>query len=307
MMGPWSSKQDSNEEITKQINDLDSLISLIAEKQVSIHKEIDTQSDAIKKLVDGKEKVKHLLNTSHSSRGDHIDYFHKASVLQRQLDDLNRHCKELEREKNHVDSERRRFQSKKEQLEKDVERLKEKDHERMNLQKQNAELEREVQRLRYHLEEVSHKKPVQIYIYAPSMNEKISSAVRSELQMILMSHLEATRGRQLEIVYTSDARSVSSNKPLIVLCINASRLGTDVEQALQQVNCSKSVTVAVIHHKELHALPPQTSEKLLYGDKFRDLYAIVDIAFLTNKGMYTCDMNNKALERLTEFICQFDT
>ncbi|XP_062617149.1 uncharacterized protein LOC134278861, partial [Saccostrea cucullata] len=236
MMGPWFSKQDNNEEITKQINDLDSLISLIAEKQESMHTEIDSQSDAIKKLVDGKERVKHLLNTSHSSRGDHTDYFHKASVLQRQLDDLNRDYKELMREKKHVDFERRRFQSENEKLEKEVKRLKETDNERMKLQKQNGALERELQRLKCHLEEVMRKKPVQVYIYAPSMNEKISTAVRSELQVILMGHLEATRGRQLEIVYTSDARSVSSSKPLIVLCINASRLGTDVEQALQQVN-----------------------------------------------------------------------
>ncbi|XP_061174088.1 centrosomal protein of 162 kDa-like [Saccostrea echinata] len=307
MMGYSFSKQDSNEEITKQINDLDSLISIIATKQESMHREINSQSDEIKKLVDGKEKVKHLLNTPRSSRGDQIDYMHKANVLQRSLDDLKRSYDELLREKNYVDSERKRFQSDKEQLEKEVRRWKEKDRERVTLQHQNGELEREVQRLKYRLEEAMRKKPVQIYIYAPSMNEKISTAVRSELQIILMGHLEATRGRQLEIVYTSDAKSVSSNKPLIVLCINASRLGTDVEQALQQVNCSKSVTVAVIHHKELHALPPQTSEKLLYGDKFRDLYAIVDIAFLTSKGMYTCDMNNRALERLTEFICQFDT
>ena len=63
------------------------------------------------------------------------------------------------------------------------------------------------------------------------------------------------------------------------------------------------MTVVVIHHKELHALPPQASEKLLHSDKVQSLYAVVDIAFLTHKGMYPCDMNNKSLDRLTEFIC----
>ena len=69
------------------------------------------------------------------------------------------------------------------------------------------------------------------------MNEKISSAVRSELEAILSGHMEATRDKGLAIQFTQDPQSVPPNKPLIVLCINASRLGTDVEQALQNVTC----------------------------------------------------------------------
>lgn len=74
-------------------------------------------------------------------------------------------------------------------------------------------------------------------MYASSMNERILNAVRSELQSILSQHIEATRDKKLEIVPLEDPKSVPANKPLIVLCINASRLGTDVEQALQQVTC----------------------------------------------------------------------
>nr|XP_034323248.1 uncharacterized protein LOC117688820 [Crassostrea gigas] len=179
------------------------------------------------------------------------------------------------------------------------------------LKKENSELktklrekEDEVANLQYKLNK-STREPVLVYMYASSMNERISNAVRSELQSILSQHVEATRDKKLEIVPLEDPKSVPANKPLIVLCINASRLGTDVEQALQLVTCSRSVTVAVIHHKEYHALPPQASEKLLHSEKIRELYAVVDIAFLTNKGMYACDMNNKSLEKLTNFICEF--
>lgn len=179
------------------------------------------------------------------------------------------------------------------------------------LKEENAKLERklretegEVTHLRNLLDR-STREPVLVYMYASSMNEKISNAVRSELQSILSQHVDATRDKKLKIVPLQDPKSVPANKPLIVLCINASRLGTDVEQALQQVTCSRSVTVAVIHHKEFHALPPQASEKLLHSEKIRELYAVVDIAFLTNKGMYACDMNNKSLEKLTNFICEF--
>lgn len=74
-------------------------------------------------------------------------------------------------------------------------------------------------------------------MFASSMNERISNAVRSELQLILSQHIEATRDKKLEIVPLDDPKSIPANKPLIVLCINASRLGTDVEQALQLVTC----------------------------------------------------------------------
>lgn len=74
-------------------------------------------------------------------------------------------------------------------------------------------------------------------MYASSMNERILNAVTSELQSILSQHVDATRDKKLEIVPLEDPKSVPANNPLIVLCINASRLGTDVEQALQQVKC----------------------------------------------------------------------
>nr|XP_022332205.1 uncharacterized protein LOC111129943 [Crassostrea virginica] len=173
-----------------------------------------------------------------------------------------------------------------------------------SLRGQLAERDEEIARLHEQIDSqrVTHES-VQVYMYTSSMNEKISSAVRSELEKILSGHMEATRDKGLAIQFTQDPQSVPPNKPLIVLCINASRLGTDVEQALQNVTCCQSVTVVVIHHKELHALPPQASEKLLHSDKVQSLYAVVDIAFLTHKGMYPCDMNNKSLDRLTEFIC----
>lgn len=181
------------------------------------------------------------------------------------------------------------------------------------LKKENSELKRklrdkeeEVGNLRS-LVDKSKREPVLVYMYASSMNERILNAVTSELQSILSQHVDATRDKKLEIVPLEDPKSVPANNPLIVLCINASRLGTDVEQALQQVKCSRSVAVAVIHHKEIHALPPQASEKLLHSEKVRELYAVVDIAFLTNKGMYACDMNNKSLEKLTNFICEFSS
>ncbi|XP_056023027.1 uncharacterized protein LOC125652271 isoform X4 [Ostrea edulis] len=251
-------------------------------KQV-LHKQVESQNIKITKLKEGKESVEKLLEGARPSHEGNRHLEHELKTKIRGLEERN--TKLL--------------------------------NENGKLQKENGELKNETSKLRNknqelrdeitNLELASRKKPVQVYMYAPSMNERISTAVRSELKEILTQHLGAIKDRKLDIMSTHDAKMVPVHKPLIVLCINASRLGTDVEQALQNVTCSRSVVVAVIHHKEIHALPPQASEKLLYGDKFRDLRAIVDIAFLTTRGMYACDMNNRALERLTDFICDFDT
>ena len=65
---------------------------------------------------------------------------------------------------------------------------------------------------------------------------------------------------------------------------------------------SRTFAVVVLHHKELHALPRQPSAKLLIGSDYKHIGAIVDIAYLTTKGIYPCDMNERSLDILANFI-----
>ncbi|XP_069125685.1 uncharacterized protein [Argopecten irradians] len=125
--------------------------------------------------------------------------------------------------------------------------------------------------------------------------------VSSEIGNMLSFKMES-RGVKIRVERCTDPQTHHNNTPLLVLCIHASRLGTDVHHALQSVKCDRSVALVVLHHKEYHALPSQPSEKLLVGGHYRQLGVIVDIAFLKSKGVYTCDMNDRSLDKLCSFI-----
>ena len=70
---------------------------------------------------------------------------------------------------------------------------------------------------------------------------------------------------------------------------------------------NKDVALLVFHHKEAHALPSQTSDKILTGSDFNHLGTIIDLAFLSQKGIYECEMNTVGIERVVSFLLQYKT
>lgn len=58
----------------------------------------------------------------------------------------------------------------------------------------------------------------------------------------------------------------------------------------------------VFHHKDIHALPNQSSERVLTEPEFKELGGIFDIAFLSDKGIYECEMNRVASISIEEFL-----
>ena len=62
------------------------------------------------------------------------------------------------------------------------------------------------------------------------------------------------------------------------------------------------MAVLIFHHKDVHALPSQASERVLTGPELRNLGGIFDLAFLSGKGMYVCDMNRVNFISLINFI-----
>lgn len=71
-------------------------------------------------------------------------------------------------------------------------------------------------------------------------------------------------------------------------------------------NC-KDIALLVFHHKDVHALPSQTSDKILTGTEFSHVGLILDFAFLTNRGIYNCELNTLGIERIVTFLLQYKT
>ncbi|CAG2199378.1 unnamed protein product [Mytilus edulis] len=134
------------------------------------------------------------------------------------------------------------------------------------------------------------------------------AAVKKELCDKMMTELEGMLRTQLALKHTPinvekhKEPPPDSTVPLIAMCVNASRLGSDVNYAIDNIDRSRTIAVVVLHHKEYHALPKQPSERLLIGSDYKHIGAIIDIAYLTHKGIYPCDMNENSLDRLVNFI-----
>jgi hypothetical protein len=62
------------------------------------------------------------------------------------------------------------------------------------------------------------------------------------------------------------------------------------------------MSILIFHHKDVHALPNQASERVLTESKFKDLGGIFDIGFLSGKGIYACDMNRAASIGIERFL-----
>uniref|UniRef100_K1P0Y5 Uncharacterized protein n=1 Tax=Magallana gigas TaxID=29159 RepID=K1P0Y5_MAGGI len=135
---------------------------------------------------------------------------------------------------------------------------------------------------------------------APSMSSLILGGLTSRLT-------DRLAGEKVDLVRQAYSGGSDVNFPLLVVCVNVSRIGADAKEALKGIPKAKDVALLVFHHKEAHALPSQTSDKILTGADFSGLGSIIDLAFLSQRGIYECDMNNVGIERVASFLLQYKT
>ncbi|XP_033734781.1 myosin-2 heavy chain, non muscle-like [Pecten maximus] len=101
------------------------------------------------------------------------------------------------------------------------------------------------------------------------------------------------------IVSFSQNPSDVTNGFQIVLCLNMSRVGTNIADSLKGMKVDRDVFVMVLHHtnkENLSALTP-TSHRVT-GNEVRQLGGILDMAFSSDGGLYECDLNNVAVEKI---------
>lgn len=68
------------------------------------------------------------------------------------------------------------------------------------------------------------------------------------------------------------------------------------------ISVTSNMALLVLHPKPSHALPSQASYRLLTGQQYKDLGAIFDMAFLSDKGIYSCEMNENSITQIIKFI-----
>ncbi|XP_033734790.1 uncharacterized protein LOC117323589 [Pecten maximus] len=96
------------------------------------------------------------------------------------------------------------------------------------------------------------------------------------------------------------------NGPLVVLCLNMSRIGTNIQDALGGIQTDKNVYVLVLHHTNKENLSSLTPTSLrVTGSELRQLGGIIDMAFSSDSGLYECDLNDNAIDKMTSIMRKY--
>ncbi|XP_021378703.1 trichohyalin-like isoform X2 [Mizuhopecten yessoensis] len=94
--------------------------------------------------------------------------------------------------------------------------------------------------------------------------------------------------------------------PLVVLCLNMSRIGTNIQDTLKGIKVDKDMIVLVLHHTSKENLSSLTPTSLrVTGSELRQLGGIIDMAFDSNNGLYACDLNTTAIEKLAIILKKY--
>ncbi|XP_069116489.1 interaptin-like [Argopecten irradians] len=105
------------------------------------------------------------------------------------------------------------------------------------------------------------------------------------------------------VVSFSQISSEVTNGFQIALCLNMSRVGTNIVDSIKGMKVDRDLFVMVLHHtnkENLSSLTP-TSHRVT-GSEVRQLGGILDMAFSSDSGLYDCDLNNAAMEKIAVIL-----
>ncbi|KAL4237654.1 hypothetical protein ACF0H5_002368 [Mactra antiquata] len=262
------------------------------------------------------EKQFHLLQSKHSKL--EMDYRKKVTELEtiekqrrnleQDLQSCHSNIKILSanlEEKAHMEKQFHLLQSKHSKLEMDY-RKKEKELE--TIKKQQRNLEQDLQNCRSNnktlsdeLHAMKMKRVLKVNLFSVRRPNTLADFEDAVIAMLKSKIDDNDRELTLEQHNNPDDVNIDTD-PTIVLCFCGSRIGTDAEKAVEGLNLSSKKALVMIHHKDVHALPQQLSERVLTGQEFKKLDFITDMAFLRDKGIFPCEINNNSLVKLVNFI-----
>ncbi|XP_069117149.1 putative leucine-rich repeat-containing protein DDB_G0290503 isoform X2 [Argopecten irradians] len=94
--------------------------------------------------------------------------------------------------------------------------------------------------------------------------------------------------------------------PLVVLCLNMSRVGTNMLDALKGIKADRDVYVLVLHNTVKENLPQLTPTGLRVTDSvLRQLGGIFDMAFNSDTGVYDCELNNSTTDKMATTLKKY--
>ncbi|XP_033734783.1 rho-associated protein kinase 2-like isoform X1 [Pecten maximus] len=166
----------------------------------------------------------------------------------------------------------------------------------------------ELQTLREHLEGYRHQRKKSIVM---GLHCSRSGLGKPLVEMVVR---ELTKGVQDRLDRNSTNLAIQfSHTPSevtcwlkVVLCLNMSGVGTNILDVLKGMKGDRDVFVLVLHHTNkanLSSVTP-TSHRIT-GSELRQLGGILDMAFSSDSGLYNCDLNNNAIDKIASVLKKY--
>ncbi|KAL4237639.1 hypothetical protein ACF0H5_002353 [Mactra antiquata] len=166
-----------------------------------------------------------------------------------------------------------------------------------NLEKRVSDLEKQINEPKQEFTIVSSDINVQMY------HSKDSTVVTDVIEQLQKQLIQSEK--LLKFTPCAKPESAQPDVPLLIMCLNSSRLGTDALRAIKGISDSKRTALIVVQYKEAHALSSSLSKQILSETEFKTLGGIFDIAYTKDQGLYACEMNTQAITDIISFIKQF--
>ncbi|XP_060085486.1 uncharacterized protein LOC132564889 [Ylistrum balloti] len=184
-------------------------------------------------------------------------------------------------------------------LHKDIERLK------GNLAKKDEEFHK----IKMELEECQRVKRKAVVMTL--LRSSRSGLGKTMVDMVIKELTRYLEGRfdsnstDISIVLCETSTNASKG-PLFVLCLNMSRVGTNIQDALEGTKSHRDVYVLVLHHTNKDNLSEMTPTSLrVTGSELRQLGGIIDMAFTSENGLYECGLNNTAVDKIVTALKRY--
>ncbi|XP_033734784.1 protein lava lamp-like isoform X2 [Pecten maximus] len=233
--------------------------------------------------------------------------------------DLQEHKEKFEKAEENLSSDTHRILQEKEQIEKTLQKT----NSELTLTKSQLEKSRtenkaltddirdkgmELQTLREHLEGYRHQRKKSIVM---GLHCSRSGLGKPLVEMVVR---ELTKGVQDRLDRNSTNLAIQfSHTPSevtcwlkVVLCLNMSGVGTNILDVLKGMKGDRDVFVLVLHHTNkanLSSVTP-TSHRIT-GSELRQLGGILDMAFSSDSGLYNCDLNNNAIDKIASVLKKY--
>lgn len=147
-------------------------------------------------------------------------------------------------------------------------------------------------------EEINHRKEVQVF--CNQRNELINTFIE-DFSTVVKSKLNI-EDPELNLLHVPDILEISPKKPILVVCFSVHASDSAVQKALAGINATCETVLILVHLKEPHALPSVPSDRKLSEVVRSGLGGVFDLAFVRDRGLYSCPMNDYNIAGIVNFI-----